>query len=47
MAGSASPTATLADQVRNLAHGYVRHGSKANRKQQVGRLVAVIEWITE
>jgi len=46
MAGSASPTLTLADQVRRLAHGYVRHGSKANRRQQVGRLVVMVEWIT-
>lgn len=45
MAGLASPTPTLADQVRRLAHGYVRHGSKLNRRQQVGRLVAVVEWI--
>lgn len=45
MAVSASPTPTLADQVRRLAHGYVRHGSKANRRQQVGRMVAVVEWI--
>ena len=45
MAGSASPTPTLAEQVRRLAHGYVRHGAKANRKQQLGRVVAVVEWI--
>ena len=45
MAGSASPTLTLADQARRLAHGYVRHGAKANRRQQLGRLVAVVEWI--
>lgn len=45
MAGLASPTLTLADQVRRLAHGYVRHGSKANRRQQVSRMVAVVEWI--
>jgi len=37
MAGSASPTPTLAEQVRRLAHGYVRHGAKANRRQQLGR----------
>ena len=37
MAGSASPTPTLADQVRRLARGYVRHGAKANRRQQLGR----------
>lgn len=36
---------TLADQVRRRAHVYVRHGGKANRRQQVERLVAVVEWI--
>ena len=45
MAVSASPTPTLAEQSRRLAHGYVRHGAKANRRQQVGRAVAVVEWI--
>jgi hypothetical protein len=45
MAASASPTPTLADQVRRLAHGYARHGAKANRRQQVGRAVAVVEWV--
>jgi len=45
MAESASPTATLADQVRRLAHGYVRHGAKANRRQQLGCAITVVEWI--
>ena len=45
MAVSASPTPTLADQVRRLAHGYVRHGAKANRRQQLGRALAVVEWV--
>ena len=45
MAGPASPTPALAEQARRLAHGYVRHGAKANRRQQLGRAVAVVEWV--
>ena len=36
---------TLADQVRDLAHVYVRHGGKKNRRQQVDRVAAMANWI--
>ena len=36
---------TLADQVRRRAHVYVAHGGKTNRRQQVDRLVIVVDWM--
>jgi hypothetical protein len=45
MAGPAPPTPALAEQARRLAHGCVRHGAKANRRQPPGRLVAAVGWI--
>ena len=33
----------LQQQVRNLAHAYVRKGGKKNRKQQVARMLALAE----
>ncbi|HLF97356.1 MAG TPA: hypothetical protein VI457_09450 [Methylococcaceae bacterium] len=36
---------TLAEQLRPLAHGYVRHGGKRNRRQQMKRLAAFLTWI--
>lgn len=38
---------TLGDQVRQMAHSYVRHGGKQNRRQQVDRIVAAVDWIQE
>jgi hypothetical protein len=35
----------LVKQLRNLAHDYVRSGSKQNRKLQVGRIIKFIEFI--
>ena len=36
---------TLADQVRRRAHVYVAHGGKSNRRQQVDRLVILVNWM--
>lgn len=36
---------TLAEQVRRQAHVYVAHGGKTNRRQQVDRLVIVVDWM--
>lgn len=38
---------TISDEVRQLAHIYVRHGGKDNRRQQVARLVKACAWIVE
>lgn len=46
MAASMSPMhISVEGQIRRLAHSYVRHGGKRNRRQQVGRLVAACTWI--
>jgi len=36
---------TLVEQIRRRAHVYVAHGGKINRRQQVGRLVLMVEWM--
>ena len=36
---------TLADQIRPWSHGYLRHGGKRNRRQQVRRLLAFLNWV--
>jgi hypothetical protein len=36
---------TLADQVRRRAHVYVAHGGKTNRRQQIDRLVIMVNWM--
>jgi len=38
---------TLGNQVRHLAHTYVRHGGKQNRRQQVDRIATAVDWIQE
>jgi hypothetical protein len=38
---------TLVNQVRALAHDFVRRGSKANRRLQVGRIIKFVEFIEE
>ncbi|WIM05688.1 MAG: hypothetical protein OHM77_00010 [Candidatus Nitricoxidivorans perseverans] len=35
----------MADQVRRRAHVYVAHGGKTNRRQQVDRLVIMVDWM--
>jgi len=37
----------LVNQVRALAHDYVRKGSKANRRLQVGRIIKFVEFIED
>ena len=32
-------------QIKKLAHIYVRHGGKQNRRQQMRRLVKAVDWI--
>lgn len=36
---------TLVNQLRPMAHDYVRHGGKRNRRQQMKRLAAFLTWI--
>lgn len=36
---------TLVNQVRQRADIYLRHGGKTNRRQQVERIITVVEWI--
>lgn len=35
----------LADEIRNLAHSYVRKGGKDHRRKQVRRLLLFVEWV--
>ena len=37
----------LVNQVQALAHQYVRSGSKANRRLQVGRMIKFVEFIEQ
>jgi hypothetical protein len=37
----------LANQVRSLAHAYVRGGSKTNRRLQVGRMLKFVAFVEE
>lgn len=38
---------TLANQLHKLAHNYVRRGAKANRRQQLGRMIRFLEFVEE
>lgn len=38
---------TLANQLQKLAHNYVRRGAKANRRQQLGRMIRFLEFVEE
>lgn len=36
---------TLVNQLQKLAHNYVRRGGKANRRQQLGRMIKFLQFI--
>lgn len=38
---------TLVNQLQKLAHNYVRRGAKANRRQQLGRMIKFLEFVEE
>ncbi len=38
---------TLVNQLQKLAHSYVRRGAKANRRQQLGRMIRFLEFVEE
>ncbi|MBF6649763.1 helix-turn-helix domain-containing protein [Methylobacter sp. BlB1] len=38
---------TLVNQIRSLAHAYVRGGSKTNRRLQVGRILKFVAFVEE
>ncbi len=37
----------LGKELRKLAHSYVRRGAKANRRQQLGRMIKFLEFVEE
>lgn len=38
---------TLVNQLQKLAHSYVRRGAKANRRQQLGRMIKFLAFVEE
>lgn len=38
---------TLVNQLQKLAHNYIRRGAKANRRQQLGRMIKFLEFVEE
>lgn len=38
---------TVESQIRQLAHSYLRHGGKQNRKKRVDRLCNACKWIAK
>lgn len=43
----ATSDSTLSEAARRLAHEYVRHGGKQNRRKRVDRLCLALDWIAQ